>query len=278
MKEPRLSTSNAPLLRLHIEGAEELDGDVRLGAFIEKLAALRAALSETDHLLHKGAPATTDYLVSELSHSSPAMIGLTAIPLSNAPQAPARVVAEFLSFLDGVRNRTIKEVTSNRAKLVGHLRRLVSGAGERFERIWIDGPNVEAIELDQAIAEALDEALPDVRRETGAVKGVVKRYSGVGKQPYFKIVPPAGAVEIKCVFPHEILADAAASVERNATVEGELKFYDEDFWPHEVRVTKIVVHPKDEELPLLQGLAGAAPNATGNESASEFVRRLRNEW
>lgn len=259
-----------------MEGVEELDGNVRLGAFIDKLKALRAALAETDHLRSEDGTATVDFVVSELSHNSPAMVGITAIPLSEGGN-PRAVVNDFLLFLGQVGNRTA-EVTSDRAKLVGHLRKLVAGTGERFKRLWLDGPNLTPIHLDGAISKALDDALPDVRREFGTVKGIVKRYSGVGNQPYFKMIPPVGGIEIKCIFPPSMLAEAAASVEHNATIEGELKYYEDDLWPHEVHVRSIDVHPHDDELPRLFDLAGSVPSATGELSAAEFIRELRNGW
>lgn len=276
MSRPSHFVSEPKVLRLHMEGVEELDGNVRLGSFIDKLSALKAALAETDHLRSKSSGPSVDFVVSELSHSSPAMVGVTAISLNDEVD-PWAVVNDFVTFLNQVRSKTV-EVASDHAKLVGHLRKLVAGAGERFKYLWLDGSDVAPIYLDAAIAKALDDALPDIRREFGTVKGVVKRYSGVGKQPYFKIVPPIGGIEIKCVFPPRMLADAAASVEHNATVEGELKYYEDDLWPHEVHVRAIDIHPGDDQLPHLFDLAGSAPNATGELSAAEFVRELRNEW
>ena len=274
---PPTNTAEPRVLRLHMEGVDELGGDVRLGAFIDKLAAFKAALAETESLVSReGAPAV-DFVVSELSHNSPAMVGVLPISLADNGQQAGRVADSFVTFLGQVRNRTAR-VDSDRARLVSHLRKLVAGVGERFERLWIDGPGINPIPLDDVVAKALEDALPDVRREFGAVKGIVKRYSGVGKQPYFKIVPPVGGVEIKCNFPLELLNLAAASVEHNATVEGELKSYEGDLWPHEVRVRYIEIHSLDSDLATLCELAGSAPDSTGELSAAEFVRGLRNEW
>lgn len=276
MNRPDPTASNG-VLRLHIEGVEELDGDVRLGAFIDKLAALKAALTETEHMVfpqHKGH--CVDFRVSELSHSSPAMVGLR--PFSdNIEVPPWAVVDAFTGFIDQVRSRRA-EAISGHAKLVGQLRRLISGVGEKFDRLWIDGTNISPIALDAEMARALDDALPDVRQEFGSVSGTVRMYSGVAKQPYFRIFPPLEGVEIKCVFSPNLLAEAAEAVERNAFVEGQLKYYEGDLWPHEVKVRTIRVQPRDEELPTLSSLIGAAPQATGELSAAEFVRGLRSTW
>lgn len=262
-----------------MEGTEDLEGDVRLGAFIDKLGALKAALSETEHLLSGHASNSVDFLVSELSHSSPAMVGIRAVSLNPAPGAldPGFVVSEFMAFLHRVRTGAL-DVASDRARLISHLRKLVSGVGERFSSLWLDGPGLDPLYLDASLARNLDAALPDVRHEFGTVKGVVKRYSGVGKQPYFKIVPPVGGTEIKCAFPQHMLAEAARAVERTATVDGDLRYYEGDLWPHEVRVRAIDIHPADAELPTLFELAGTEPQATGETTAADFVRALRNEW
>ena len=277
MSRPADNHAEPRVLRLHMEGVDELGGDVRLGAFIDKLAAFKAALAETENLVSRDGAPSVDFVVSELSHSSPAMVGVLPISLADHDQQAKRVADSFITFLGQVRNRSAR-VDSDRARLVGHLRKLVAGVGERFERLWIDGPGIAPIPLDDVVAKALDDALPDVRREFGTVKGVVKRYSGVGKQPYFKIVPPVGGVEIKCIFPPDLLSLAAASVERNASVEGELKSYEDDLWPHEVRVRHIEIHPLDSDLPTLSELAGIAPDSTGELTAAEFVRGMRDEW
>lgn len=280
MTRPDAPANQSNVLRLHMDGVEELDGNVRLATFIDKLDALKAALAEVGHQQTKDGKATVEFVVTELSHNSPAMIGVEAVVIEDQNAIlsdPNAVINGFAAFLGQVKQGTVQAV-SNHAKLVGALRKLVAGHGEKFSRLWIDGPAIDTIPLDSSIADALDDALPDVRREFGAIKGVVKRYNGVGKQPYFKIVPPVGGVEIKCNFPQQLLAEAAAAVEHNVTIEGGLKYYEGDLWPHEVHVREIVIHPHDDHLPRLANLYNQAPSATGELSAAEFVRELRNEW
>ncbi|OEZ01243.1 MULTISPECIES: hypothetical protein [Stenotrophomonas] len=266
---------NQSILRLHIEGVDELGNDVRLGHFIEKLEALRAALLEVGKLAEQP-DAKVDFLVSDLTHSSPAMIELSAVDLGET-KAASEVVSDFLTFVRRAGSRTL-EVDSRHAKLVRDLRKLVVGRGEKFKRLWLDGPAVAPIQLDEVVAKALEDALPDVVRQLGSVKGVVKKYIGVGDKPYFKLIPPVGGTEIKCVFPIEMLDEAASAVEHGATVEGELKSYEGDLWPHEIAVRSIQIHPADDELPTLSSIAGRAPDATGEQSTIDFVRGLRGEW
>ncbi|KAF0255896.1 MULTISPECIES: hypothetical protein [Pseudomonas] len=265
------------VLRLHMEGIDELGGDVRLGSFIDKLSCLKAALAETESLMASGAHTKVDFVVSELSHSSPAMIGLRGIDHADSAVNAGSIMDELARFIISVRANT-EAVTSDKAKLIGHLRKLASGVGERFSRIWIDGPGLKVIKFDEAAAKAFEQALPDTRREIGSFKGTVKRYSGINNQLYFKIVPPVGGMEIKCTFTSKLLSQAAAAVENTATVEGELKYYGDDFWPYEIKVTTIEIHPKDSDLPTLAGLAGSEPEIGGEQDAEDYVRELRSGW
>jgi hypothetical protein len=205
------------ILRLHLEGPQNLGGDVQLGVFIDKLSAFRAALSETDHLLSPGGGRCVDFKVRELRHESPAMIGVVAYPrVSASPIQCVEVVREFSRFLHGIRAGTLR-AEPRCYKLVSELRRLTAGVGARFARAWIDGPHFDAVPLDEQTERALVSALPPIRKELGEVKGVVKRYSGVNKSLYFKIVPPIGNVEIRCGFPRELRSKAASAVERTAS-------------------------------------------------------------
>ncbi|MCM1998986.1 hypothetical protein [Pseudomonas aeruginosa] len=265
------------VLRLHMEGIDDLSGDVRLGSFIEKLACLKAALSETEHLLAHGKRSKLDFVVSELSHNSPAMIGLRGVSEVDSAINAESVIDELTRFIDGVRSGT-EIVTSEKAKLIAHLKKLASGIGERFTRIWLDGIGIKTIHLDANTAQAFEDAMPNTRRETGSLKGIVKQYSAINNRYYFKIVPPIGGIEIKCIFTQELLEKAAAAVEHNATVEGELKYYNDDFWPFEIKVKDIKIHPKDCDLPSLAEMKRSAPDATGDQSAEDYVRELRSGW
>ncbi|MFW5247522.1 hypothetical protein ACOAOJ_33570, partial [Pseudomonas aeruginosa] len=98
------------------------------------------------------------------------------------------VIDELTRFIDGVRSGT-EIVTSEKAKLIAHLKKLASGIGERFTRIWLDGIGIKTIHLDANTAQAFEDAMPNTRRETGSLKGIVKQYSAINNRYYFKIVP-----------------------------------------------------------------------------------------
>lgn len=60
-------------------------------------------------------------------------------------------------------------------------------------------------------------------------------------------------------------------IDRYVNIEGEFDYH------NSVQVTDIEIYPNEEELPTLFDLRGVAPNATGNLSSEDFVRKNRNE-
>ena len=75
-----------------------------------------AALAETANQGSDGRSSKMDFLVSNLSHSSPAMGEVTAISLDNS-ESPEKVVSNLLDIIRGAMRRTIDADASN-AKLV----------------------------------------------------------------------------------------------------------------------------------------------------------------
>jgi len=263
---------------MHIDGVTDFGGDVKLAHFIEKLSALRAGLIEADHIISGASQATVDYLVSDLSHSSPAAVTLKPFPIADNGADPVGIINFFVQCIDEIRRLKIRpnRVTEN---LLASIKKLVSGAEGTYERAWLKTSEGRSAALDRETSTAIDALLVNLTRKSlGSIKGVVKKYFGVGERPYFKIFPAIGNVEIKCLFPPNLIDKASSAVEHTATVEGELHYTEGEFWPFEVKVRDIRVHKKDSELPTLMSLFGAVPNATGEMSAVEFIRFNRNGW
>jgi hypothetical protein len=264
-------------LSLHIEGVPELTGDVRLGAFIEKLVALRGALIESDRILSGRDDQSLDYIVTDLSHSSPAAIEVEPYPIKEDATNPDAQIEFFLRTVSEVRHAASipKRVT---IALLDHIKKLSDGVGNSFERVWLTDSEGGQASLDAEVHEAIRKLLPRTRRAYGSVRGIVKKYSGVGERRYFKIYLPVGDWHVKCHFPDELLEQAREAVERTATIEGYLAYHEGDKWPFEVRVKSLRVHKQDSELPTLSSLIGVAPEATGSMTTGEFLRSLRNDW
>jgi len=278
MKNIGQSPHEDKTLRLHMEGVSGFNGDVSLGTFIEKLNALKDALTEADKLVSGGEQKKKEFLVAELRHSSPAMVGLSEFGIEADSNGDNSVQKFFVNFLQRVSKRE-KIAAERYAKLINKLKALANGAGSKYQTLWIDGVGLPTVVFDREMREALDSALPSIKKSVGSIKGIVRKYSSINKnQKYFRLILPANGREVKCVFREELLSQAAAAVEKNVTIEGNLSYYGDTFWPFEVKVKSIIVHGDDSELPKLSELYGVAPNATGDLSTDDYIRKIRNEW
>lgn len=260
-----------------MEGVDSFNGDVSLGTFIEKLNALKDALTEADKLVSGGEQKKKEFLVAELRHSSPAMVGLSEFGINNS-NSDNSVQKFFVDFLQRVSKR--EQIAAEKyAKLINKLKALANGADSKYQALWIDGVGFPTVVFDKEMREALDLALPCIKKSVGSIRGIVRKYSSINKnQKYFKLVFPANGREVKCIFKEELLSQAAAAVEKNVTIEGNLSYYGDIFWPFEVKVKNIIVHEDDSELPKLSDLYGVAPDATGDLSADDYIRKIRDEW
>lgn len=277
MKNISRSPHEDKTLRLHMEGFDSFNGDVSLGTFIEKLNALKDALTEADKLVSGGEQKKKEFLVAELRHSSPAMVGLSEFEIDNS-NSDNSVQKFFVDFLQRVYKRE-KIAAEKYAKLIGKLKSLANGADSKYQALWIDGVGFPTVVFDKEMREALDLALPCIKKSVGIIRGTVRKYSSINKnQKYLRLVLPANGREVKCIFKEELLSQAAAAVEKNVTIEGNLSYYGDTFWPFEVKVKSIIVHEDDSELPKLSDLYGAAPDATGDLSADDYIRKIRDEW
>ncbi|MEE9163002.1 MAG: hypothetical protein V3U35_08565, partial [Candidatus Neomarinimicrobiota bacterium] len=70
---------------------------------------------------------------------------------------------------------------------------------------------------------------------------------------------------------------AINNVNRYLKVTGRVKYHQKSIYPYAVNVDKIEVFPHEEALPTLYDLRGIAPNATGDLSSEEFIRKLRDD-
>lgn len=270
MSKPKLIKTKS-VLRLHMEGLKEHQGEVRLNVFIGKLKALREALGEIALSIDGS---SVDFFVSHLSHSSPAMVELTAFS-ANEKDAK-KIVDDFLGILKNA-GRNEPSRRAENVRIIEKIAHIMIDYGE-IEGLWIDGPGIPLIHLDKTVSAALQASIPRIRKEYGLVKGVVKKYSGTGDRPIFKIIPPGTNEQIKCIFGDELLEEARKSLEKSVSVEGVMHSYAGSFWPHQIYVKTMSVGRPPNNLARLTELRGAAKSASDEASSVDFVRELRNEW
>ena len=98
-----------------------------------------------------------------------------------------------------------------------------------------------------------------------------------GNLKKFTIYPVAGAKKVDAYFPDRLFDIAISSVKKYLNLSGQLKYKRMAKFPHSIKVEAIEVFPDEEDLPSIMDIHGIAPNATGELSSEEFVRRLRGD-
>lgn len=259
-------------LTLHMEGAEADGGDLQLSVFVQKLDSLRAALQESDRLV-RGDAKGMDFIVSDLSHNSPAAVTVTGGCQVDGPQ-----VGEVFDYLSGLISGLNAHEDRNRTSvfLLEKILELCNGYGDKISRMWLSRSGETVASIDAGTKESVLAILGRTIHATGSVKGTVEKYSSHGKEMYFYLYPLVGE-RVKCFFDEDQRNDAAQAVEKNVTVSGRLSYYEGQYFPYQMHVDAINIS-SDEANVSLASLIGAAPNATGEQSSTEFIRGNRDEW
>ncbi len=74
-----------------------------------------------------------------------------------------------------------------------------------------------------------------------------------------------------------MLAKVSRAIDKFVTISGDLKYKKWDRHPHAVEVTDIDIHEDDDKLPSIFAVRGVSPEATGELSSEDFVRKIRDE-
>jgi hypothetical protein len=257
-------------LTVHMEGIDSVGGDLRLNVFIDKLDAFRAALQETDRLI-RDERKSMDFLVSNLSHNSPAAVTVAGY---GAADQQVNDVFDYLSNLvSSLTSQTATHYSS--PTLLEKILDLCNGYGDRFSRMWFSRSGKTVAVIDTRTRNSILAILGRVSYASGSVKGKVERYNSHGEKKYFYLYPLIGE-RVKCFFDEDHRQDAASAVEKDVTVYGRLCYRDGEFFPYQMYVETIEVNSSLQAS--LADLIGSAPNATGEQSSTDFIRDLRDGW
>lgn len=264
-------------LTIHIDGAPSDGGDVRLSIFVNKLDEFRAALQEADKYLYGINKNTVDFLVSNLTHNSPAAVSIQMQP-NGDPLVHQDQIFTYLSEL-------IAEITSGKYRaasasyyLLTKLNELTSGVGDKFSKMWLSYKNEVAAVISIETQVNLRALLAKQYTSIGTIKGKMEIYHGHGKEKFFYVYPLVGE-RVKCVFGDSHTEIASRAVEQTVTVVGSLKYLEGEFFPSEVCVQSIEINPPNEELDTLSGLLGVVNKAGDNTELSvDVIKRIRDGW
>ena len=266
-------TTEREVLTIHLEGMPAAGGDMQLSSFVDKLDIFRTLIQESDKTVKGSDEKPLDFLVVNLSHNSPAAISVSSIDKQNRA---AQAFDFLLSTLSEI-NADSYEPDRFSYPLLEKLEKLTIGFKERFSSLWFSRNGAPVAAITEETRQKVKNLLLKNILSTGAVKGRIERYDGHAEEKYFYVYPTLGG-KVKCIFPEELKDQASAAVEHNVTVAGLLKFREGDFFPYEMNVSSIEMHPNDSDLPTLTGLLGAAPSATDKKLSTEFIRENRDDW
>jgi len=260
-------------IKIELIGMHTDNKYVRLSDFTDQLIAFGEALKQTDLLVSKKTKPTVFYRIVGLSHSSPALVELEAIPLDPMEDNSDEVVDVFLKSMEGIIYReeapdffnddtfdAYRALGKKLNKGISHL--VVSSNGHKIN-ITKELPN--KIQIIQGPVEIV----------LGSISGkleVINVHAGANE---FRIYPIVGPKKIRCKFPSDLKKIAFSAIESYVTVFGKLKYKAHSRYPFAMDVEKIEVSPPEETLPTLSELRGIAPDLTGGISPEDFVRNLR---
>ena len=256
-----------------MDGVEGDGGDLQLSVFVQKLDSFRAALQESDRLIRGDAKAM-EFIVSDLTHNSPAALTVAGTTRSDGPQ-----VSEVFNFLSGLLSELSAKAERVRTSvfLLEKLLALCNGYGTKFSRMWLSRGGLTVASINADTEEIILNILGRTIYATGSVKGKVERYNSHGDKMHFYLYPLVGE-RVKCFFDEELRNDAALAVEKCVTVSGRLSYYEGQYFPYQMHVESIDIGSPDEGKTSLASMIGSAPHATGEQSSTDFIRGIRDEW
>jgi hypothetical protein len=267
------------LITLEVEGPTSEDGHVRADEFVDKLEHLLTTLNGIDRMVGDTAQPTLYYRIVSITHSSPVTVTLEPVVRPRvAKPSPDHIKARhhrFFRELDAIhKNEPVSPEVDE--QLLENLRDLALGVGESFKRAAISNFEVR-VELDEVFETNVQKMLGEEYTSYGGVDGMLEAVNIHGTTRRFWIYPRIGAQKVRCDFLPGTKDLVREAVGHYVRVEGYKYFRSQNPYPTRILVREFEVLDKEEPVPLAR-LRGTAPDATGNVSAVDFVRAIRDEW
>jgi len=269
-----LNSMKGNRISVRLSGHEEDNGLVRFSDFVHELNALTEILRKLDHLLSKSKEKTMYFRLTELSYNSPATIEIEGVPISPRIDLTNGVAMRFVEGLESIKNGYAppdfdRDLIDSYSNLGKPLKRRI------IEKVYRS--NGKEVPLNVSLDESIKKILGEDEFSVGSISGILELIDIHAGSNRFRIYPIAGAKHIDCYFPSKLLDFAITGIGRKVNVEGRLKYKSKERFPRSIEVKNLEVYPNDDELPSVFELEGIAPNATGDLSSEDFVRRIRDE-
>lgn len=269
-------TASSKRLVVQFVGMPKDEGDVRFGAFLKKLEAMKDTLAETDKAVSEGV-GSADFKVVELSHNSPAHMAIEEIPLDEegVEFANGHIIDVFYDTLYALQNRQAIPANFDYYALQKFKDLEPSSAGVTEIVFSRNGDNLP---LTAGLSDNIEFILGEDEYEEGSVTGMLQHVNVHGNQKIFTVYPSAGEPKLKCSFTEKLRERVVKAVDRYVEVSGTVKYRGGGLYPYLMLADDIDIYPDESSLPSAGELFGIAPNATGEKSSEEFVRDLRRGW
>jgi hypothetical protein len=258
-----------PNIELELVGKDH-DALVNFSDFRVFCAAVSECLRRSEVIV-TGTNGQVTYRVKKLAIGS-AKMTLEAVRTAKARGRDRR--AQVVGFF----NRTVNSIQDGKrvdTRLgvddVQAFKKLALPLRHRTKAVRIDGTT-----LTPAFEANADRILNDTVPTDGSVTGRLEKIN-VHERNEFVLFPPIDGYSIVCRFPDGLLDKVREAIKRNVTVAGTMHYAPDSPFPSLVYVRRMDIQPNDDVLPTLTELRGAGAGCTGNMTAVEYVRSLRDE-
>ena len=263
-------------ISIQLSGDPSDEGYLLLNDFIAQFEAIRSALTTMEDHLKKKGDAKIQYRIVDISHNSPMLAVLEAVPQSKGNDISSQVVDGFMDRIEQLNNGTIPKDFDY--GMVQAFKKVGSPLKKHVSNV-IMLSDYKKVELPKSYESQIEEMVGKDEIMLGTVSGVLEVLNIHAGANIFRIYPIIGPKKVECHFKNDALDKAIAGINRYVKVSGEKRYKKIDKHPYAVNVRDIEIYPDEQTLPSIFDLRGIAPNATGNISSEDFVRGIRDgQW
>lgn len=259
-------------IKLTLDGPESEQGFIRLPDFLKWLENQHKTLVDFDKLI--SGQRSNYFRITDLRRDSPSTVMVEVCPNEPNDDTSTVLVDRYIG--------TVRDIAEGRVPpgmsvdMLRDFRELARPIGKGLRSATIGYGDTE-ISLSSDFVSQIDSALSQIHRSIGSVEGTVERFNAHAGANVFYIYPSFGPSKVKCNFNEEQKQDAVDAILKDVRVVGELVYFRDEPFPHEINVLEIQTL-EDEDIPDIETLRGVAPGATDELSSEAFIRRERDAW
>ena len=262
-------------LTIQLQSADQ--ADLRLDDFLEQMATLKTALSETERLV-SGRNPSLYFRIKHLQKTSPAKVVLEAVSDNedeHTPQYASYVVRSLTTNLRIIANKKRLPARIDVPALDSY-REIAIPAEKRHIEVQIEAGR-HAVIVGRRFREILESLVGEDEYSYGSISGKIEAINLHDRNRRFLIFPVIGASKVVGTFRSRDRKSFAGAVDKYVTVYGRLRYKTWDKYPYQVTADSITVHEVDSG-PTLEDLKGISPDATGKLTTQEYIDNLGDDW